>query len=139
MSRFRKIALAVLVVGFSGVLVLAGGTFYMLHAEVKRICVEAGNRFEGDCVESLIATVKAEELPFKTRNEAIWALGQLADAKALPYLTEIQPKTFCQKPCGNKYLCRYELDKAVKWCTQGNLTRWMYAHREDWLEEGRKG
>ncbi|HOW28227.1 MAG TPA: HEAT repeat domain-containing protein [Elusimicrobiota bacterium] len=132
MKHFKKFLLLSFLAGMAGVLILISGTFYSIYRNVRGICVEAKNKFPGDSVESLISTVKSENLPFKKRNDAIWALGQLADPKALPYLTEIQPKTFCQKPCGGRYLCRYELDKAIKWCTQGNLTRWMYSNREKW-------
>lgn len=52
----------------------------------------------------------SENHSFEEKNSAVWALGQFADQKALPFL--------------------HEIEKAIKWCKRGNLTSWMYRNIE---------
>jgi len=58
------------------------------------------------------------------RNHAIWALGQLGDKRALPSLE----KLYTGEPCDHsKYVCQYELKKAIKLCRGGlNITAWTW-------------
>jgi len=81
----------------------------------------------------LIELIKSENHSFKEKNNAVWALGQLADKQALSFLNDIVKTASDEKPCNpDKYLCRYEVEKAIKWCTQGNITSWMYKNRDSW-------
>jgi len=77
--------------------------------------------------------VKSENKPFRKRNSAIWALGQIADKKALPFLNELSSSLPEGEKCKyDQNLCRYEVQKAIKWCDEGNLTNWMYKDKENW-------
>jgi len=94
---------------------------------VKSRCELAQRQFEGDCVEALIEFANDEPNSFKERNSAIWALGQLADKRALPFLEEIDQSSFKETPCKlTENICHYEIEKAIKWCTDGNITHWFH-------------
>jgi hypothetical protein len=73
-------------------------------------------KFGGDRVEALIAEVDCETCALHNRNQAVWALGQLRDKRALPVLH----KYFTGGPCNhNREICQDELRKALQW-TEGN-------------------
>jgi len=126
----------ILIAGFVGaaVLAFAGMTFSHLHSSVKSICLTAKNEYRKDCVSSLIETVKSEKYLFRERNKAIWALGQIADQKALPFLNELHRSLPEQKVDSDRGLSKYEVEKAIKWCSgeKTNITSWMYRNRENW-------
>lgn len=106
-------------------------TFFVIYRGVKSNCLEAKKEFKKDCVYSLIEVVKSKDKPFRKRNSAIWALGQIADKKALPFLNELNNSLSRQEKCQfDQNLCQYEIKKAIKWCNEGNLTNWMYRNRD---------
>jgi len=123
---------------FSGLLILLtlfSLGFSKIHAGVKSACIQAKQKHDGDCVESLIAFIKSETSTLREKNRAIWALGQLADKKALPFLEEMNESIPPKTPCNHdEQICQYEIEKAIKWCRQGNLTSWMYKNRENWQQ-----
>ena len=55
----------------------------------------AQSRFPGDPVTALIALATSEEASLSDRNRAIWALGQLGSAEALPTLRPSGPDQRC--------------------------------------------
>jgi hypothetical protein len=72
-------------------------------------------QFDGDRVEALIALVDCQACSLRDRTQAVWALGQLRDKRALPVLY----KYFTGKPCDHQRLiCQYEISKAIRW-TEG--------------------
>lgn len=86
-----------------------------IQRDVNRSSAAARQRFpdERDRIAALIAVMRSEELPLTERNRAIWALGQIADPRALPALEEAHTG----KPCNHAIaICQYELDKAIKRC-----------------------
>jgi hypothetical protein len=73
----------------------------------------AMKQFPGDRVEALMALVQSERPTLAERNHAVWALGQMRDARALPVLH----KYYTGQPCDHaRYLCQYELKKAIALC-----------------------
>lgn len=126
----------VFIAGFIGAvsLAFAGMTLSRLHSSVKSICLTSKYAYKQDCVSSLIETVKSEKFLFRQRNRAIWALGQIADQKALPFLTELHRSLPEQKIDYEHGLSKYEVEKAIKWCSgeKTNITSWMYRNRENW-------
>lgn len=108
-------------------------TFYTIHKGVKEITVIAKNRYNEDSVNSLVEFIRSEENYYKDRNKAIWALGQLADKKAILFLESIRNESD-EKERGDlsKELSQYEINKALRWCREGNLTSWMYENRDGW-------
>ncbi len=133
MNKTKRIILilggAILVGG--AILFLYG--FVVIYRDVKANCLKAQNEYKEDCVDSLIALVKDEDKTLRERNSAVWVLGQLADKKALPLLYELEQSLSEQERCDHdKYLCKYEVKKAIKWCEDGNITNWMYKGRAGW-------
>jgi len=80
---------------------------------------------------SLALLVRSDNYSEKDKIHAVWAMGQIADSEAIPYIEEFQEKYDCIDPTQRSKMC-YELYKAIKWCTSGNITSWMYKKRENW-------
>ena len=131
----RKAVLYIVSIGFSIFIVFTCYSFYKIYSGVKSVCIEAKHEFQQDCVNSLIAYFKSDIHTSEEKNHAIWALGQLADKKALPFLKEIEKEFNCPgKYKYDSYRC-YEIKKAIKWCMKGNATNWMYKNRENWKKK----
>jgi hypothetical protein len=100
------------------VLVAAGlGTVWLIglaissavHAASEAALLEQ----PGDRVLALMAYVESPKHTLRDRNRAIWALGQLGDARALPVLET----NFTGRDCDHaRALCQYELRKAIRLC-----------------------
>ena len=83
--------------------------------------------YQKDCTESLIEVIKSEDYTFNEKNGAVWAIGQIADKKAIPFLEELSETALYEEPCKlSESICGFEVQKAIKWCTKGNVTSWMY-------------
>lgn len=79
----------------------------------QQMCDSAKRQYQGDCVEALLTKVQDENVSFHDRNDAIWALGQIGDARALPTIE----KMYTGDPARTKYdaeVSQYELSKAVR-------------------------
>ncbi len=97
--------------------------------EVKSQCQEAKREYGGDCAESLISRLKDENKGFRSRNDAIWALGQLGDSRALPTLKSYYTGNIPSREPLNKVISQYELKKAINLTSGGeNITAifWRY-------------
>jgi hypothetical protein len=81
----------------------------------------------GDRVTALMTYLESSSHSLPERNRAVWALGQLGDARALPVLQ----KYYTGKPCDHgRMLCQRELKKAIQLCRGGmNLTAAFWRHR----------
>jgi len=67
--------------------------------------------------------LKDENRSFKSRNSAIWALGQIGDARALPVLQSFYTGNIPPKESLNDDISQYELKKAINLAGGGtNLT-----------------
>jgi hypothetical protein len=99
---------------------------------VKDACRLAQERYEGDCVESLIKFLDDEENSPRKRNSAVWALGQLGDARALPVLEKYyQGYNGGQRERLDLQLSQYELKKAIRLAKGGlNLTAFLWRKKE---------
>jgi len=94
-----------------------------IKSGVKAISIEAMQEYPGDRVEAPIEYVQSEDHNLKDRNRAVWALGNIADKRALPVLEQF----YVGEPCKHdEYLCQRELKRAIDRC-QGklNLTAWV--------------
>lgn len=80
---------------------------------VKNACSSAQKRYEGDCVEALSDQLIDEEEEFRTRNMAIWALGQIGDTRAEPILQRYVKDTIPARERLNETISQYELQKAL--------------------------
>jgi len=117
------IALAVLVL----LLGFATYTFSSIYKSVEKITNTAKTEFPGDAVDALIDLVNSDTHGFEEKNHAIWAIGQYADSSALPFLEKINPEKADIIPFDrNSGISKREIERAIKWCTKGNFTSWMY-------------
>lgn len=127
MGKIKKLILvflALLLIFFLAGVFLS---FRTIYRGVKTNCQKARNEYGGDCVSSLLKSVQSEDKTIREKNSAVWALGQLADKRALPFLYELGKSLPEQKNCDRgQYLCKYEIQKAIEWCERGNVTSWMY-------------
>lgn len=102
-------------------------SFYQIYLSVQKKCLSAIKEFDKDCIESLIEVIKSDDHTFKEKNGAVWAIGQIADKKALPFLEDLSNTASYEEPCWlDKDICGFEVKKAIKWCTKGNIISWMY-------------
>ena len=85
----------------AGVLIMAGAYVWSLpqiYSRVESIRLTAGQRYGGDKVSALIALARDNQAPYRLRNEACWALGQLGDPRALPVLRKLDTDEIQAKP-----------------------------------------
>ena len=101
------IALGVIVLAVAGFIALG----WWIQIDAREMGTAATREFPGDRVEALMAVVQSEQHTLDQRNRAVWALGQLRDARALPVLQ----KYYTGQPCNHaRYLCQSELSKAIR-------------------------
>jgi hypothetical protein len=129
-SRLRRILLwgipIVLLVCVVGLILLS----LWIELGVKKVCAEATQKYPGDKVEALMMSVETEERGcrahrYSVNNHAFWALGQLGDKRALPFLKKLSTG----KPCDHETnLCQGEIKKAInKLETNGfNLPKFLF-------------
>ena len=101
-----------------GLLVAAGLCFLLscIGWEVRRVSNDAMVQFGGDRVTALTRLVDAQAVPLNRKNDAVWALGQMGDGRALPVLE----KWYTGGPCNHdSTVCQYELKKAIAKCRGG--------------------
>jgi hypothetical protein len=86
----------------------------------------AVREYRGDPITALIAFAGSPSQSVRDRNRAVWALGQLGDARALAILE----RHYTGKPCDhNRELCQRELKKAIHLCRGGlNLPALVWRH-----------
>lgn len=121
-----RTALYISSIGLSILFLFAVITYSWLGFEVKSNCQTAKRAYGGDCISSLSRLVADENRSYRERNSATWALGQIADKRALPTLERLYTGNIPDREPLDKTLSQYELRKAIKWCKEGNGTSWMY-------------
>ena len=95
-----------------GVLVLS----LSIELSVKRTCEMAVREYPGDKVDALMMFVKSDEYGYNARryrmnNRCIWALGQLGDERALPFLRNLATG----QPCDHETnVCQDEIQGAIR-------------------------
>lgn len=104
--------------------VLFAGTAWLIGSGVHAATEAAVRDQPGDRVSALMAYVESPKHPLRTRNRAVWALGQLGDARALPVLE----KQLAGEECDHDHrLCQHELRKAIRLCRGAtNLSAWLW-------------
>jgi hypothetical protein len=124
---WKQAAAVLLGVGFAVVLLGLFVVILSIGSGIRRYSDEARQTFPGDRITALMAVVDCESCSLTDRNHAVWALGQLADRRALPVLH----KYYTGQTCDHlRALCQHELQKALKLAEAGSnpsafLWRWM--------------
>ncbi|KKR10992.1 MAG: hypothetical protein UT39_C0012G0014 [Candidatus Woesebacteria bacterium GW2011_GWA1_39_21] len=104
-------------------------TSLWIGSDVRRYCKSAIRIYGDGCVFALSEMLDDKSMPFRDRNHAIWALGQLADPKALPYLTKYYTGVIPEKESLDGALSQREISKAIR-LAQGslNITAIVWRH-----------
>ena len=116
----------------------------LIGFDVKTHCRDAKSEYSGTCVDALILLLQDENKSFKSRNSAIWALGQMGESRALSVLQSFYTGNIPQREPLNKVISQYELKKAIKLTSGGtNITAifWRYGidnEKESELRENNK-
>jgi len=110
--------------GVLGLVLIAAlwlGSYWLIGSGVRAASEAALLERPGDRVLGLMAYVESPKHTLRERNRAVWALGQLRDARALPVLE----RYFTGRDCEHgRVLCQYELRKAIHLCRGApNLVR----------------
>ena len=102
-------AAGLLIVGFLWV-------SWQIGSDVRSTCDLAMREHEGDRVTALMSYVSSSSHSLRDRNRAVWTLGNLGDARALPLLEKYRTR----KPCDHeRTLCQREVEKAIQLCRGG--------------------
>ena len=88
----------------------------------REFAEEARREFSGDRVEALVAYVESDRRTLAQRNHAVWALGQLRDPRGLPVLEKHRTGQSCDHA---RFLCQYEIEKAIALCRPEGARGWM--------------
>jgi hypothetical protein len=125
--NLKKWAIRISVVLFVALFVMFSMASLMIGLGVRGFSSAAERQFPGDRAGALISMVGCESCSLRDRNHAVWALGQLAEARAL----DVLEKYYTGKPCDHEhFICQYELEKALALVRSGRnpssfLWRWM--------------
>jgi hypothetical protein len=106
-------------VGVSVLLLLFVVTCTWIGYEIKSKCQDGQREYGGDCSEAMISLLKDENRGYRARNEAIWALGQLGDERALGVLESYYTGEIPEREPLDKVISQYELKKAINLASGG--------------------
>ena len=129
-SRLRRILLRAILI----VLVACAATIILfslsIELGVKKTCKMATQKYPGDKVEALMKFVESKEYGYNAHrysanNHAFWALGQLGDERALPFLRNLSTS----EPCDHETnICQGEIKEAIQKIerNQFNLPKFLW-------------
>jgi hypothetical protein len=97
-----------LLVALVGIVLLSFG----IELGVQRVCRAATQEYPGERIHALLARFESEKSSYHEKCRALWALGQLGDRRALPFLRE----QVTGKPRDHKHdgFCQGELKEAIE-------------------------
>ena len=135
--KFRIVS--ALAIGMGVFLLFFAVSAFWIGYEVRSQCQIATKTYGGDCVAALVKLLDDEGNGFRERNNAIWALGQLGDSRALPALRRYYTGDIPPREPIDEIISQYELKKAINLTGGGvNAVAWLW---RSWLpkeEEGQK-
>lgn len=126
LKRFFKYFLFLILMLVLSIFAFIITIYLVLFFEVRDICRSAQKEYKSDCVVSLLKVLDEDNETIKQKNDAIWALGQLADKRALKKLEYMFVADYPDREPLDKVISNYEIEKAIRWIENGNLTSWMY-------------
>jgi len=88
---------------------------FWVETQLKAVCETATQKYPGDRVEALMKSVDTGEKSYRediyrANNHAFWALGQLGDKRALPFLKGLVTDKACEH---NTNICQGEIQEAI--------------------------
>jgi hypothetical protein len=114
-KRLRRILLKGIPIVLLACVVVIISLSLWIELGVKKVCAAATQKYPGDKVEALMMSVETKEYGYdahrySVNNYAFWALGQLGDKRALPFLKKLATG----QPCDHETnLCQGEITKAI--------------------------
>jgi len=95
--------------------------------DVKKRCETAQVYYGGECAGALMSQI-ADDSKIAGKNDAIWALGQLGDEKALTFLKKYDNGLpLPDREPWNEGISQYELRKAIRLLESGcNMTAFIW-------------
>jgi hypothetical protein len=101
----------------------------IIGSSVKIKCAIAQKTYGGDCVVALITMLGDTKQDFRSRNSAIWALGQLGDRRALNVPSVYYSGIIPPKESLDTGISQYELKKAIHMVSgEFNVTSFIWRH-----------
>lgn len=118
----------ILSIGFSLFALFFFITNIWIGYEAKKLCQEAKWEYKKtDCVDALVLQLDDDKQGYRTRNHAIWALGQFGDSRALPVLEKYYTGDIPDREPLDETISQYELKKALNLARgEFNLTAWAW-------------
>jgi HEAT repeat protein len=101
------------VLGLVLIAALLLGSSWLIGSGVHAASEAALLERPGDRVLALMAYVESPQHTLRERNRAVWALGQLGDARALPVLERHLTGRDCDH---GRVVCQREVRKAIGLC-----------------------
>ena len=136
-KRIKNIVGYMIAVGISIFVLMFIITSTWIGYDVKSSCQAAQQKYGGDCVEALTAQLNDAGVVFRTRNKAIWALGELGDIRALIALKDHYTGVIPAHGSLDAGLSQYEMQKAIKLIEGGfNMTAWIWRDTMDFGSPG---
>jgi len=127
LKNIKQTILYLAAVGFSIFLLVFFISCVWIGYSAKDTCQDAQAAYGGDCVEALISLLEDENRSYRARNNAIWALGQFGDSRALPVLEKYYTRNIPNREPLNGAISQYELKKAIKLARGGtNLSAFIW-------------
>ena len=113
--RIVKNVIGILVVGAVVGSGAFGAVLFHIHRSVREYSAVAQQAYPhaGNDVAALSELMNSSSHSLRDRNLAVWTLGRLRDANALPALERAYRGGECNH---DQNLCQYELEKAIKLC-----------------------
>jgi len=126
-QKWKNLVFLVGAIGISIAMLMFVISCTLIGYSVKDHCKNAQAEYGGECVPALITMLEDEKKPYSTRNSAIWALGQLGDARALPVLEKYYTGEIPERSSLEKELSQLLLSRAIKLIRSGfNMTAWAW-------------
>ena len=126
-KQIKNLLIYLISIGFVFLLFIFLFSVNLIGYSVKEKCQIAQAKYEGDCVEALISYLDDENNDFRSRNSAIWALGQLDDERSLPVLKKYYTGYDGERCNSSQELAQLELKRAIHYMEGGlNITAFFW-------------
>jgi len=127
LKSLGNIILYISAIGLSIFLLFFVITGTWIGYEAKRQCSDAIHEYGGDCVEALISQLNDDHRGYRARNDAVWALGQMGDSRALPTLEKYYTGNIPSREPLDQSISQYELKKTINLTRGGlNITAFLW-------------
>jgi len=115
-SRARKVVVWGIPITLAACVLVVVLLSLSIELGIKRICAAATRKYPGDKIDALMMSVESDRSGYnahvyKANNHTFWALGQLGDKRALPFLRDLSSGEACDHETN---LCQGEIQEAIQ-------------------------